>query len=161
MLNNVVLMGRLTADPELRHTPNDVAVTSFTLAVNRSYVKAGTERVTDFIDVVAWRSNAEFVSKYFHKGQLVAVQGSLQTRSYQDKDGNRRKAFEIVADAVHFAESKRDSQAFSGDTNSVNSTNNEGTNNNLFEVKKDEPIAYANGDDDAFKQVPMDDDLPF
>ena len=161
MLNNVVLMGRLTADPELRHTPNDVAVTSFTLAVNRSYVKAGAERVTDFIDVVAWRSNAEFVSKYFHKGQLVAVQGSLQTRSYQDKEGNRRKAFEIVADAVHFAESKKDSQpTFSGDTNSVSTTNSEST-NNLFEEKKEEPIAYANGDDDAFKQVPMDDDLPF
>jgi single-strand DNA-binding protein len=109
MLNNVVLMGRITADPELRHTPSDVAVTTFTLAVDRSYVKTGSERQADFIDVVAWRSTADFVCKYFKKGQLIAVQGSIQTRSYQDKDGNRRKAFEVVADNVHFAESKRES----------------------------------------------------
>ena len=109
MLNTAVLMGRLTADPELRHTPNNLAVTSFTLAVDRSYVKSGAERQTDFIDVVAWRSTAEFVCRYFHKGQLVAVQGSIQTRSYTDREGIKRKAFEIVADNVHFAESKRDS----------------------------------------------------
>ena len=102
-------MGRLTADPELRHTPNNLAVTSFTLAVDRSYVKSGAERQTDFIDVVAWRSTAEFVCRYFHKGQLVAVQGSIQTRSYTDREGIKRKAFEIVVDNVHFAESKRDS----------------------------------------------------
>ena len=107
MLNNVVLMGRLTADPELRHTPSDVAVTTFTLAVDRSYVKTGAERQVDFIDIVVWRSTAEFVCKHFRKGQLVAVQGSVQTRSYQDKDGNKRKAFEVVADKVFFAENKR------------------------------------------------------
>ena len=109
MLNNVVLMGRITADPELRHTPSDVAVTTFTLAVDRSYVKTGSERQADFIDVVAWRSTADFVCKYFKKGQLIAVQGSIQTRSYQDKDGNRRKAFEVVANKVFFADSKRES----------------------------------------------------
>lgn len=109
MLNTTILMGRLTADPELRHTPNNVAVTSFTLACDRSYVKAGAERQVDFIDIVAWRNTAEFVSRYFRKGQLVAVQGSIQTRTYTDKDGNKRKAFEIVADNVHFAEPKRDS----------------------------------------------------
>lgn len=108
MLNVAVLMGRLVADPELRHTTSDIAVTSFTIAVDRSYVKSGAERQADFIDIVAWRSTAEFVCKYFRKGQLIAVQGSIQTRSYQDKDGNKRKAFEIVADNVHFAESKRD-----------------------------------------------------
>ena len=107
MLNTAILMGRLVADPELRHTPNDIAVTSFTLAVDRSFSKSGTERQTDFIDIVAWRSTAEFVCKYFHKGQLVAVQGSIQTRSYTDSQGIKRKAFEIVADNVHFAESKR------------------------------------------------------
>ena len=104
MLNTAILMGRLTADPELRHTPSDVAVTSFTLAVDRSYVKSGADRQVDFIDIVAWRSTAEFVCRYFHKGQLVAVQGSIQTRSYTDKEGNKRKAFEVVADNVHFAE---------------------------------------------------------
>ncbi len=109
MLNTAILMGRLTADPELRHTPSDVAVTSFTLAVDRSYVKSGADRQVDFIDIVAWRSTAEFVCRYFHKGQLVAVQGSIQTRNYTDKEGNKRKAFEVVADNVHFAEPKRDS----------------------------------------------------
>ena len=108
MLNTAVLMGRLTADPELRHTPNNLAVTSFTLAVDRSYVKSGAERQTDFIDVVAWRSTAEFVCRYFHKGQLVAVQGSIQTRSYTDREGIKRKAFEIVADNGPFAGSHRD-----------------------------------------------------
>ena len=88
------------ADPELRHTPNDVAVTSFTIAVDRSYVKSGAERQTDFIDIVAWRNTAEFVCRYFRKGQLMAVQGSIQTRNYTDKEGNKRKAVEIVADNV-------------------------------------------------------------
>ena len=97
MLNVAILMGRLVADPEIRHTPNDIAVTSFTIAVDRSYVKSGAERQADFIDIVAWRATAEFVCKYFRKGQMIAVQGSIQTRSYTDKDGNKRKAFEIVA----------------------------------------------------------------
>lgn len=113
MLNVTVLMGRLVADPELRHTQSDIAVTSFTIAVDRSYQKAGTDRQADFIDIVAWRSTAEFVCKYFSKGQLVAVQGSIQTRSYQDKDGNKRKVFEIVADEVHFAEKKKEQQSSS------------------------------------------------
>ena len=81
-------MGRLVADPELRHTSNDISVTSFTVAVDRSYVKSGTDRQADFIDVVAWRSTAEFVCKYFRKGQLIAIQGSIQTRTYVDKDNN-------------------------------------------------------------------------
>jgi len=101
MLNVVALMGRLVADSELRHTPNDVAVTSFTIAVDRSYVKSGTERQADFIDIVAWRGTADFVCKYFRRGQLIAVQGAIQTRSYTDSQGNKRKAFEIVADNVH------------------------------------------------------------
>ncbi|MEG1427269.1 MAG: single-stranded DNA-binding protein, partial [Oscillospiraceae bacterium] len=109
MLNVAVVMGRLVADPELRHTPNDVAVTSFTLAIDRSYVKSGTERQADFIDIVAWRNTAEFVCKYFKKGQMMAVHGSIQTRTYQDNNGNKRKAFEIVADDISFADSKRDS----------------------------------------------------
>lgn len=111
MLNVTVLMGRLVADPELRHTQSDISVTSFTIAVDRSYQKAGADRQADFIDIVAWRSTAEFVCKYFSKGQLVGVQGSIQTRSYQDKDGNKRKAFEIVADEVHFAEKKKEQQS--------------------------------------------------
>lgn len=108
MLNVAVLMGRLVADPELRFTTSEIPVTSFTLAVDRDYVKPGADRQADFIDIVAWRSTAEFVCKYFTKGQLVAIQGSIQTRSYQDKEGNKRKAFEIVADNVHFADKKKD-----------------------------------------------------
>ena len=102
-MNIAVLMGRLTADPELKHTANDVPVTSFTLAVDRR-IKTGEERQADFITIVAWRKTAEFLTKYFKKGQLVAVEGSIQTRKYQDKDGNNRTAFEVVANQVHFAE---------------------------------------------------------
>lgn len=107
MLNKAVLMGRLTADPELRHTPNQVPVTSFTLAVNRTYSQSREQSVADFIDIVAWRSTAEFVCKYFKKGMQVAVSGSIQTRSWKDKEGNNRKSVEIVADEVFFAEGKR------------------------------------------------------
>lgn len=153
MLNNVVLMGRLTAGPELRHTQNGIAVTSFTLAVNRSYAKPGTERMTDFIDVVAWRNTAEFVSKYFNKGQLVAVEGSIQTRTYQDKDGNNRKAFEVVANNVHFAEAKRDSNSNSNfDTSSID---------NSYQHPNEAAPSFENGSVDDFKEIPTDDDLPF
>jgi single-strand DNA-binding protein len=150
MLNVAVLMGRLVADPELRHTPNDVSVTSFTIAVDRSYVKSGADRQADFIDIVAWRSTADFVCKYFHKGQLVAVQGSIQTRTYTDKDGNKRKAFEIVADNVHFAEAKRDG---AGATNGFHSKT---------DSTAEQPApAYATGDTGDFEEMPSDDDLPF
>lgn len=110
MLNKVILMGRLTADPELRHTQSNTAVVNFTLAVDRAYSK-DREKQTDFIEVVAWRSTAEFAFKYFRKGQLVAVVGSIQTRTWEDKQGNKRKAVEVVADEVHFAEPKRDARA--------------------------------------------------
>lgn len=106
MLNVVALMGRLVRDPELRKSPSGVSVTTFTIAVDRSFVKQGEQRQADFIDIVCWRGTAEFVCKYFHKGSMVAVNGSIQTRTYQDKNGNNRKAFEIVADNVHFAGAK-------------------------------------------------------
>ena len=92
MLNVVALMGRLVADPELRHTPNGVATCTFRIAVDRSFVRAGEERKADFIDIVVWRQTAEFVCKYFHKGNLIAVDGSIQTRTYEDKTGNKRYA---------------------------------------------------------------------
>ena len=106
MLNRAILMGRLTKDPTLRQTPNNVSVVTFTLAVDRNYQADKNNKQADFINIVAWRHTAEFVSKYFTKGQLVAVEGSIQTRSYQDKDGNNRTAFEVVADQVYFAEKK-------------------------------------------------------
>lgn len=107
MLNVAVVMGRLVADPELRMTTSNTAVTSFTLAVDRSYT-AGKEKKVDFIDIVAWRGSAEFACKYFTKGQMMAVHGSIQIRSYTDKDGNNRKAFEIVADDVNFGGDKQE-----------------------------------------------------
>lgn len=106
MLNCAVLMGRLVADPELRTTTNNVSVTSFRIAVDRSFVKPGEERQTDFIDIVAWRQTADFVCRYFRKGSMIAVQGSIQTRNYEDKNGNKRTAVEIVADNVSFCGSK-------------------------------------------------------
>ena len=107
-MNQIVLMGRLTRDPELRHTQTGTAVTSFSLAIDRGYTpKDGGERQTDFIDIVAWRNTAEFVSKYFTKGQMAAVTGRLQIRDWTDKDGNKRKSAEVVADNVYFTESKK------------------------------------------------------
>ena len=105
MLNRVILMGRLTADPELRKTASDLSVTSFTLAVDRNYGK-GADRQTDFINCVAWRQTAEFISRYFSKGRLMAVEGSLQVRNYVDKNENKRQAVEVLVDQAFFADSK-------------------------------------------------------
>lgn len=111
MLNVAAITGRLTADPELRTTQGGVEVTSFTVAVDRSYVQPGKERETDFINVVAWRQTAQFTTKYFHKGSMIAVQGSIQTRNYEDKQGNKRTAVEIVADNVHFCGDNNNSKS--------------------------------------------------
>lgn len=97
MLNHIVLMGRLTRDPELRRTGSGVAVASFTLAVDRDYAAQGAEKETDFVDIVAWRNTAEFVSKYFAKGRMAVVTGRLQIRNWQDKEGNKRRSAEVVA----------------------------------------------------------------
>lgn len=107
MFNLVVLTGRLTADPELRYTANNTPVTSFSIAVNRRY-KAGEESQADFINIVAWRQTAEFVTKYFSKGSMIGIEGSIQTRRYVDKDGKNRTAFEVIANNVQFVESKKD-----------------------------------------------------
>ena len=109
MLNKVILMGRLTREPELRHTQSNVPVVSFSLAVERGFSN-GEERQSDFINIVAWRSTAEFVAKWFSKGQLVAVSGKLQVRSYKDREGYNRTATEVVAEEVFFAERKREIQ---------------------------------------------------
>ena len=107
-MNNIVLMGRLTRDPELRHTQSGTPVASFTLAVDRRFTpKDGGERQTDFIDIVAWQNTAEFVSKYFTKGQMAAVTGRLQIRDWTDREGNKRRSAEVVADNIYFTESKR------------------------------------------------------
>lgn len=108
MLNHITIMGRLTRDPELRYTQSQTPVASFTLAVDRDFAsKDGGERATDFIDCVAWRQTGEFVSKYFQKGSMAVVCGRLQIRDWQDKEGNKRRSAEVVADNVYFGESKR------------------------------------------------------
>lgn len=114
MLNHITIMGRLTKDPELRRTGSGIACTSFTLAVDRDYGNNG-EKETDFIDCLAWRSTAEFVSNYFAKGRMAVVSGRLQIRGWTDKDGNKRRTAEVVADNVYFGDSKRDSD--SGNSN--------------------------------------------
>lgn len=153
MLNVVALMGRLVADPELRHTPQGVSVTTFTIAVDRSFARQGEQRQADFIDIVAWRSSAEFVCKYFQKGSMIAVDGSIQTRSYQDKNGNNRKAFEIVANNVHFASSKS-----GGGNGGAYSTAQQ-------EYTREAPMpaapSYAVGSNDDFAVIDDGEDLPF
>ena len=111
MLNHITIMGRLTRDPELRRTGSGVAVASFTVAVDRDFGgRDGGEKETDFIDCVAWRQTGEFVSKYFTKGRMIVVSGRLQIRSWTDKDGNKRRTAEVVADNVYFGDSKRDNE---------------------------------------------------
>lgn len=114
MLNRAILMGRLVADPELRQTPNGISVVSFRIAVNRNYTSKDGTQQADFIDVIAWRQSAEFVCKYFSKGKMIIVEGSIQTRNYEDKNGNKRTAVEVVAEHVQFGETK--SSASSGKT---------------------------------------------
>lgn len=149
-MNVVCLLGRLTADPELRQTQSQIAVTSFSLAVDRGYTPKGQEqRQADFINVVAWRNTAEFVCKYFRKGQRMALQGSLQSRSYTDKDGNKRTAFEVVADNVFFAESKRDGAPSAPRYDSQIPAFNEA------------PTAFSTASDNDFVEIVGDDELPF
>ncbi len=142
MFNLVVLTGRLTADPELRYTPNNVPVTTFSIAVSRRY-KAGEQAEADFINIVAWRQTAEFVTKYFQKGSMIGIEGSIQTRRYVDKEtGKNRTAFEVVANNVQFVEAKRD-----GASATVNEV----------------PASFSNAGASEFTSLSgeTDDDLPF
>ena len=128
MLNHITIMGRLTRDPELRRTGSGIAVASFTVAVDRDFGgRDGGEKETDFIDCVAWRQTGEFVSKYFTKGRMIVVSGRLQIRSWTDKDGNKRRTAEVVADNCYFGDSKRESDggnAYGGNTYGGNSYGN-------------------------------------
>lgn len=148
-LNVVVLMGRMVADPELKRTQSGVSVSSFRVAVDRSFSKE--ERKADFIDVVSWKGTAEFVCKYFHKGSMIALAGSLQTRNYEDKNGNKRTAYEVVANEVHFAESKERS------TDNSSTLQHEATQHNT-PVK---PINYSVGSADDFNVIDDTEDMPF
>lgn len=144
MLNVVVLTGRLTDTPELKTTGSGTSVCSFSIAVERRY-KSGEERQADFINIVTWRATAEFVSKYFKKGQMIAIEGSIQTRRYQDKEGKNRTAFEVVANNVQFADfARRDGESTGGAPAAT-------------------PASFSNADAGDFTSIDdgMDDDLPF
>ena len=143
MINSVVIMGRLTYEPELKVTTSGLSVIRITIACDRSYQKSNEERKADFIDVTAWRQTAEFISRYFHKGSMIAVQGSIQTDNYTDRDGNKRKSFQIVANNVSFCGSKAES--------GVNTEHGE------------QPASgYSSADNSDFEEiVDDDDDLPF
>ena len=153
MLNKAILVGRLTADPELKQTPNGVSVCSFSIAINRPYSSKNGERQTDFINIVAWRGQAEFVAKYFRKGNAIGIYGSIQTRSYTDKEGNKRTAFEVVADAVSFVESKN---AASGAMPSYGAPAPSPV------APSTQPgVSYTSGSIGDFQEIEDDDDLPF
>ena len=114
MLNRIVLMGRLTRDPELRRTQSGTAVVSFSIACDRDYAAQGAERETDFIDIVAWRGTAEFVEKYFGKGRMIVVGGRLQIRNWEDRDGNKRRSAEVIVNSIYFGDSKKDGDSSTG-----------------------------------------------
>lgn len=152
MLNVVAIMGRLVADPELRTTPAGQSVCSFRIACDRSYVQQGQQRQADFIDIVAWRQQADFVCRYFQKGSMIAVEGSLQTRQYQDKQGSKRTAVEVVANNISFAGAKRQ------DSQSAPSYEQQ-TKNHVQQAKAQ--TGFAQGSADDFAVISDNDDLPF
>ena len=155
MLNHIVIMGRLTRDPELRYTQSQTPVVSFSVAVDRDFGgRDGGEKQTDFIDCVAWRSTAEFVSKYFRKGSMVVVSGRLQIRDWQDRDGNKRRSAEIVADNVYFGESRRreddNRDSYGAGSYAGNSYGGNSYDNNRGASAPAAPSAFADlGDDDG------------
>ena len=172
MLNRVILMGRLVADPELKTTTTGISVTSFRIAVDRSYVKAGAERQSDFFDIVAWRSSAEFVCKNFTKGSLIAVDGQLQSRQYETKDGQKRTAIEVVADNVSFTGERRDTPTQYGNEPQFSQQYQPPASPYVDQPQQYQQPAqqpqYASGAayDSRYQQgmlidQPLDDDLPF
>ena len=160
MLNKLILMGRLTRDPELRRTESGTAVCSFSIAVDRDFKSKNGEKETDFIDIVSWRATAEFVSKYFQKGSLIAIDGSIQTRQYQDKNGNNRTAFEIVANNINFAGPKNSNAG--GGANYQNHSAPAYQNAAPARPAAVEAApSYSAGNADDFAVIDDSDDLPF
>ena len=158
MLNVVAIMGRLVADPELRTTPQGINVCSFRIACDRNYARQGEQRQADFIDIVAWRSQADFVCKYFQKGSLIAIDGSIQTRQYQDKNGNNRTAFEIVANNINFAGSRNSNAGGANYQNSAPSYQNAAL---ARPAAVEAAPSYSAGSADDFAVIDDSDDLPF
>ena len=161
MLNVVVLMGRLTADPELRSSSSGVSYCRFTVAVDRGYTKPGEEKKADFINCVAWRQTAEFVSRYFSKGSMIAVQGSIQTGSYTNRDGVKVYTTDINVDNVSFTGSKRETSGDSGSSYSGNSYGGNSYQEPQQRAQSAPEPTYSSGSARDFAQTPLDDDLPF
>ena len=158
MLNVVAIMGRLVADPELRTTQSGINVVSFRIACDRNFARQGEQRQADFIDIVAWRQQAEFVSKYFQKGSLIAIEGSLQTRQYQDKNGNNRTAVEVVANNISFAGPKSNNQGGGSYQNAAPSYQNQPP---ARPAAVEAAPSYSSGSADDFAVIDDSDDLPF
>ncbi len=162
MLNRVILMGRLVSDPELKTTPSGVSVTTFRIAVDRNYVKSGEERKADFFDIVCWRQTAEFVCRYFGKGSLIAVEGQLQSRTYQAKDGSNRYVVEVVADNVSFTGERRDNSNSGYSNQGYNQGyQNQNYGGNQVYQEPAQQTSYQSGSNADFQDMPLDDDLPF
>lgn len=157
MINRVVLMGRLVSDPELKTTQTGTNVTTFRIAVDRNYVKAGEERQADFFDIVAWRYTADFVCKHFRKGSLIAIDGSLQSRTYQAKDGTNRYVVEVIADSASFTGERRENTGFS------QGYSQQGYSQGYSQAAPSysEAPAFSAGSTSDFEEMPSDDDLPF
>ena len=143
--NKVILVGNLTADPELKKTPSGVSVTSFSIAVNRRFTKQGEQTQTDFINIVAWRQTAEFVARYFNKGKPILICGQLQTRSWTDQNGQKRYTTEVVADEATFVENKGGNGGYPASA----------------PFPTDAPPSYSSGPDSGFEDLSADDELPF
>ena len=158
MLNVVAIMGRLVADTELRTTQSGINVVSFRIACDRNFARQGEQRQADFIDIVAWRQQAEFVSKYFQKGSLIAIEGSLQTRQYQDKNGNNRTAVEVVANNISFAGPKSSNQGGGSYQNAAPSYQNQAP---ARPAAVEAAPSYSAGNADDFAVIDDSDDLPF
>lgn len=144
-LNKVILIGNLVADPELKQTQNGIMVTTFRIAVSRRFTRAGEQPQADFIDIVCWRQQAEFVTRYFTKGKPILICGSIQTRTWTDKDNNKRYSTEVVADEVSFVERKSDSTSFSRD----------------FDNAQQTPSYSSPKANSSFEELSADDELPF
>lgn len=162
MLNRVILMGRITQDLDLKQTPNGVSVLSFSVAVDRNFARQGEERQTDFISCVAWRQQAEFISRYFGKGRMIALEGNLRTRNYEDKNGSKHYVTEVYVDSVSFTGEAKQQGGNSYSNNYSNNSNNysqpQNSYNNAGSQSKD---SIAIGDFDEFEEVLSDDGVPF
>ena len=160
MLNVVAIIGRLVADPELKTTQQGTSVCSFRIACDRNFARQGEQRQADFIDIVAWRAQAEFVCKYFQKGSLIAIEGNLQTRQYQDKNGNKRTAVEVVANNISFAGSKAADKPVTASYEQQTAKTHVREANAAHSVLQAAP-AYDQGNMDDFATISDDGDLPF